>query len=113
MVFWPYPAHIWPPVVEPCPGHRVALDKSSGIGFQLRTQSGKLPQAWMKGMLFLSFWELLSRATLLPEPKPEAHYLTNSMRQIIEIWTVMGHPCGMVSTAKGDLQIWPSQVAMD
>lgn len=64
-------------------------------------------------MFFLSSWELLSRANLVPEPKPEAHYLTNPMGQIIEIWTVMGHACGMVSTAKGDLQIWPSQDAMD
>ena len=63
-----------------CPGHRVALNIGRGIGVELRTQMSRLPHGWKMCMLFLSLWEPLGMAALVPEPKIKAHHLTNYVR---------------------------------
>lgn len=53
-------------------------------------------------------------ATLVPEPKTEAHDLTNKWGRLSA--TVLGHPCCTVITAVGHLQltqVWPPQDPTD
>ena len=54
-------------------------------------------------MLFISLWEPLGTAALVPEPKIKAHHLTNTRGGLCQMRTVLEHPCCILITAQGYL----------